>query len=195
MPAFLSLLFTIPFTRHETDERYRNAAQRRCSWSAASLAVGSVIAGVFRPDFLAGPGLALALLGLGFLCAYLAQVDTSDGIGYTVAFALGVVRGAGRWSTRSAGPRSRTLLYDGPAALRKPNGALDYWKVVVPRARGARVPRPGGHRAVRTRAPVWLKGALALVGLSRARAWWSMSLINNPVHARRSRSWFPPGSS
>ena len=69
-----------------------------------------------------------ALLGLGFLCAYLAQVDTSEGAGYRVAFAVGVFGALVLVYAivRSAFPQ---LLFDGPAVLRKPNGALDYWKV------------------------------------------------------------------
>src|SRR5262245_27146698 len=87
--GFLSLLLRIPFCRHDTDRTYRNAAVSTLLGVGTLLALGSVLAGVFKPDFLAGPGLALALLGLGFLCAYLSQVDTSGGRGYTIAFALG----------------------------------------------------------------------------------------------------------
>src|SRR5262245_9791226 len=51
--ALLSLLFAIPFTRHETDEKYRNAALMTLLTVGGSLAAGSVVAGIFRPEFLA----------------------------------------------------------------------------------------------------------------------------------------------
>ena len=81
----VGLLFTVPFCRHETDELYRNAAVTMLLAVGAILSIGGVVAGLVRPEFLTGPGLTLALLGLAFLCAYLGQVDTSDGIGFTVA--------------------------------------------------------------------------------------------------------------
>jgi hypothetical protein len=81
-----------------------------------------------RPEFLTGPGLCLALLGLGFLCAYFSQVDTSDGVGYTVAFSLGAF-GAGVMLYAIGRAAFPTLLYEGPRPLRLPNGSLDTWKV------------------------------------------------------------------
>src|SRR5581483_7679403 len=129
VPAgLLSLLFGLQFVRHETDEKYRFPAMAGLLAVGGLLVVGSTIAGIVNPDYLAGPGLALALLGLGFLCAYLGQVDTSDGIGYLVAFALGafgallVVYALGRAIVPS-------ILYEGPAALRKADQSLDRWKV------------------------------------------------------------------
>ena len=121
-----------------------------------SLAAGSVVAGIFKPDFLAGPGIALALLGLGFLCAYLAQIDTSEGIGYSVAFALGRF-GASFWSIAIARSTFPTLLHDGPAALRKPNGALDWWRVSFRVLAGVAFLVPA-LIALAGRAPAWLKG-------------------------------------
>ena len=176
--AFLSLLFAIPFTRHETDEMYRNAAKTALLGSVASLAVGSVIAASSQPDFLAGPGLTLAILGLGFLCAYLAQVDTSDGPGFRIAFALGAF---GALVLVFAIVRSTfpTLLHDGPAVLRKPNGTLDWWKVTFRVLAGVAFLVPALIAMV-GRSPVWLKGALAIVGLAGAGVVVT-SMLNNPV--------------
>jgi gliding motility-associated transport system permease protein len=178
--AFISLLFAIPFTRHETDDRYRNVALMTLLTVGGALAAGSVVAGVFQPDFLAGPGLALALLGLGFLCAYLAQVDTSEGIGYLTAFAVGAFGAVVLVYAvfRASLPQ---LLYDGPAVLRKPNGALDYWKVAFRVIAGLAFLAPA-LIALASRAKAWLKGALGLLGLAGAGA-VVLSMINNPVHS------------
>lgn len=162
--GFLGLLFLIPFARQETDETYRRVAVTGLLAIGAVLVVGGVAFGAFNPDFLAGPGLALALLGLGFLCAYFAQVDTSEGIGYVVAFSLGafgavVALAALAWA---AGP---TLLYEGPNALRKPNGALDTTRAV---GRAILFLACFGVAAVALarRLPLWTRAAFALVGLA-----------------------------
>ncbi len=128
--GFLSLIFAIPFTRQETDEKYRFFAERALLIVGGLLAGGSLLAGVLWPEFLVGKGIALALLGLGFLAAYLGQVDNSEGIGYWVAFAIGA---AGLSVALYAFGRCTipTLLYDGPAVLRKPTGDLDRWKVLA----------------------------------------------------------------
>ncbi|HEY2909550.1 MAG TPA: ABC transporter permease [Gemmataceae bacterium] len=128
--GFLSLIFAIPFARQETDEKYRFFAERALLIVGGLLAGGSLLVGVFKPDSLVGPGIALALLGLGFLAAYLGQVDTSEGIGYWVAFVIGAV---GLSVALYAFGRCTipTLLYDGPAVLRKPTGDLDRWKVLA----------------------------------------------------------------
>lgn len=128
--GFLSLLFAIPFARQETDPTYRRYVELGLLGTGALLAAGSLLAGLINKDFLVGPGLALALLGLGFLAAYTGQVDTSEGIGYQVAFALGAV-GAAVAVYAIAQSAVPTLLYDGPQVLRKPNGSLDWWRVAA----------------------------------------------------------------
>src|SRR5205085_8739323 len=84
---------------------------------------------LFSLDFLAGPGLGLALLALAFLCAYLGQADTSEGLGYWVAVGIGVV-GAAAAVFAVARATAPGLLYEGPAAIRKPNGDIDRWAAV-----------------------------------------------------------------
>ena len=177
--AFISLLFAIPFTRHETDEGYRNIALMVLLVVGGSLAAGSAVAGLFRPDFLAGPGIALAILGLGFLCLYLSQTDSSTGPGYAVAFALGAF-GAGVLVYAIARATFPQLLYDGPAALRKPNGALDWWRVGFRVLAGVAFVIPF-LIALPSRAPKWLKAALAAIGLAGAGV-VVVSMTNNPVH-------------
>ena len=159
--GFLALMFAVPFTRHETDDLLRNVALNAILGIGALLCVGVVALGLFRPDFLAGTGLALAVLGLGFVCAYLGQAD--EGVGYSVAFALGAVGAAALFYAfaRTVFP---TVLFDGPAVLRKANQSLDYWKAA---ARGLVVVAFLGVLALGAagKFPVWLRATLAAVGL------------------------------
>lgn len=125
----LALVFAIPFIRHETDRRYRDGAIHALLGIGALLAIGSIVVGIIKPDTLVGPGVVMALLGLAYLCAYMTQVDTSEGVGFQVAFLLGAVgavvaAGAFAWS---AFP---TVLVDGPNAIRKVTGEIDVWKLI-----------------------------------------------------------------
>jgi ABC-type transport system involved in multi-copper enzyme maturation permease subunit len=126
--GLVALLFAVPFTRHETDETIRGWALTGMLFVGALLCAAAVLAGVANPNFLAGTGLGLAILGLGFVCAYLSQVDTSDGLGYAVALTLAAVGGAVAFYAfgRTVFP---TVLADGPSVLRKTNQTLDMWKV------------------------------------------------------------------
>jgi ABC-type transport system involved in multi-copper enzyme maturation permease subunit len=187
--AFLSLMFTIPFVRHETDETYRNIAVTGLLAIGGLLAVGSVVTGIFKPDFMAGPGIMLALLGLGFLCAYLAQVDSSEGIGYTVAFAVGAFGAAVALYAigRAAFP---TLLFDGPSTLRTEKGDLNWWSVSFRVLTGVAFLVPA-LVAMLGRSPAWLKGVLGLVGLVGTGVVVA-SLITNPV-TTQPRPFLVPG--
>lgn len=176
--GFICLLFTVPFSRHETDATYRSITQKVLLAVGGLLAVGSVAAGIFQPDFLAGKGLALALLGLGFICAYLGQVDTSDGIGFTVAFALGAF-GAVVVAYAIGRAAFPTLLFEGPAVLRKPNGSLDWWKALFRMLAGVAFLVPVLF-AWLGRSPLWLRTALLLFGLAGAGVVVA-SALNNPV--------------
>lgn len=142
--AFLALAFAVPFVRYETNAELRSVAV------IALLVVGAVLAAVgllgpvlgtlvpplgnvgrvFRADFLAGPGVALALLGLAFLCAYLGQVESDEGAGYWVAVGIGAA-GAAVFLFALARSAAPELLYQGPNALRTAYGTLDPWKVTA----------------------------------------------------------------
>jgi ABC-type transport system involved in multi-copper enzyme maturation permease subunit len=161
--GFISLLFAIPFARQETDKTYRSYAVLAMLGIGSLLAVGSLLAGIANKDFLAGPGLALALLGLAFLAAYMGQVDTSEGIGYQVAFLLGAV-GAAVALGAFAYATVPTLLFEGPNVLRKPNGELDSWRVA---ARVLVVLIFGGIAVAGWKsrsAPSWLRSTLVAIG-------------------------------
>jgi ABC-2 type transport system permease protein len=163
--GLVGLLFLFPYTRHETDRFYRGLATNTLLGLGALLCVGSVIGGLARPEFLAGPGLALALLGLGFLCAYLGQVDTSDGPGYSVAFALGVVGAAVAVYAiaRSAVP---TMLYEGPTALRRADNSLDAWRVTARVLVGLAFAALAGYGAVGRNLPLWLRSTFVALGVA-----------------------------
>jgi ABC-2 type transport system permease protein len=188
--GLIGLLFIVPFCRHETEEVYRNAAVTGLLVVGGFLAIGSVAAGIFKPEFLAGPGLTLAILGLAFLCAYLGQVDTSDGLGFTVAFSLGAFGAAVVVFAifRAAFP---TLLYEGPTVLRLPNGSLDIWKATFRLLGGVAFLIPAAI-AFAVKAPGWLKGVTGLVGLVGAGV-VVVSLFTNPVHTSPTPFLVPNG--
>lgn len=188
--GLLSLLFAIAFCRHETEDLYRNAASKILLTVGGLLAFGSVLAGIFKPDFLVGPGIALALLGVGFICAYLVGAGTSDGIGYKVAFTLGAV-GVGIIIYAIDGSVFPTLLHDGPAVLRRPNGTLDRWKAISRVLGGVAFLLPA-LIAFLTRSPAWLKGVCSVVGITGAGVVVT-SLVSNPVSTTPGNFLIPGG--
>ncbi|GIW83502.1 MAG: hypothetical protein KatS3mg106_015 [Gemmataceae bacterium] len=127
--AGVALLFFFPFLRHETEEAYRRAALLGVLGIGALLTVGSLVVGLLSPAFLIGPGLALALLGLGFLWLFLSQVDTTQGLGYTVAVAMGIIGGV-LLGYGILWPSVQALLYDGPTSLRLATGELSFKAVL-----------------------------------------------------------------
>jgi hypothetical protein len=198
--AFVGLLFAIPFARYETDPRYRSAAV------TGMLAVGAVLAlvglaapvlgsmapplaragQVFRPDFLAGPGIALAVLGLGYLCAYLGQVDTSEGAGYKVAAGIGWL-GAAVFLYAFARAAVPPLLVEGPNALRTPAGDLDWWRVAARLAAVAAFAGLVWAAAAARRLPLAVRSTLGAVGVAGvavlAAASFKASLLTVPPPA------------
>jgi hypothetical protein len=116
--GLLALLFAISFVRHETDELLRDIALNALLGVGGLLSVGVVAAGLFNPDYLTGSGLPLALLGVGFVCAYLGQVDTSEGVGYGRCSRRYCTRGR-----RCCGPRTSPWT-GGPS----PGGRWRSWR-------------------------------------------------------------------
>ncbi len=201
--GLLGLLFTIPFTRHETDEKYKAAAEQGLLWIGAGLALVSLLGPVlgdlftwlrqyqiFRADFLIGPGIALALLGLAFLCAHLGQRDTSEGTGYWVAFTVGAAGAAVAIYAigRAVVP---TVLYEGPAVLRKPIGSLDTWRVVGRVLMILLFVGIGALAALR-QLPNWLRITFAALGVIGA-AVFVLGSFSSPVHTPPLPSLVPTG--
>jgi ABC-type transport system involved in multi-copper enzyme maturation permease subunit len=188
--AVAGLLFSIPFCRHETDELYRGVAVNLLLAVGGLLTVGGVTAGVTRPEFLTGPGLTLILLGLAFLCAYLGQVDTSDGVGYTVAFALGAF-GAAVALYAFGRATLPFLLHEGPGSLRLPNGDRDVWKLAWRVAGGVGFLVPFLF-ALAYRSPGWLRATTAAVGVAGAGV-VAVSLFASPVRSAPGPFFVPNG--
>ncbi len=162
-----ALLFLVTSLRHETVDSYRSIGLTVLLALGASLCLISVALGIFKPNTLVGPGILIALLGLGYLVAFLSKVDSDDGPGYTVATILGVLGGA--TLTYAIGKAVfPTVLSEGPAALKNAFQQYDNWKVA---ARGILVLACLGFAAWAARAKTmagWLRAGLAIVGIGFA---------------------------
>ncbi|HYH65116.1 MAG TPA: ABC transporter permease [Urbifossiella sp.] len=188
----LSLVFAIPFVRHETDRRYRDAAILAMLGVGALLAIGSIVVGLAKPDTLVGPGVALALLGLAFLCAYMTQVDTSEGIGFQVAFLLGAVGAAvAAWAfARSAFP---PVLVEGPNAIRKVTGEIDLWKL-IPRLVSIAIFLGVAVLAYRAKTlQGWVRAAIIAAGLGAAALFALASVKANLISTSPAPYLVPTG--
>ena len=179
--GLLSLLFFVPFVRHETEEPFRTWARYVLLGVGAVLTAGSVAGALAAPEFLVGPGVMLAFLGLGFLVAYLTSVDTSEGLGFQVAVALGILGAAALVVAvgRSVVP---TVLYEGPdLALKTPLKTYDPWKVAA-RVFSILLGLGVASLALNRRTPLWLRGAAAVLGLAWA-AVFVVGSFGTPIHS------------
>ena len=158
------LLFLVPFCRHETDPRVRNATEMLFLGVGALLLVGSTAFGIVVPDSLLGPALLLPLLGLGYLCAYLSNVDSSVGLGYRVAVALGVL-GAVALAVALGHAIVPTVLYEGPAAVRNAAQGYDKWKLAARIASIALAAGVVSLGLVRT-LPLWFRSVAVVTGVA-----------------------------
>jgi ABC-2 type transport system permease protein len=108
------------------------------------------------------------------------QVDTSEGIGYQVAFALGAL-GAAVAIYAFANTTLPTVLYEGPNVLRKPNGELDPWRVA---ARLIAVLIFAGIAAAGWRlrgSPLWLRSTLGALGVAGVVIFLIASFKSNTI--------------
>jgi ABC-type transport system involved in multi-copper enzyme maturation permease subunit len=108
----------------------------------------------------------LALLGLGFVAAFMAIEGTTEGLGYWAAVGIGVLGGVALLVAIAAtvGP---TVLYEGPDALKKASHAYDRWSVIgraIAVLAGLGIAAIGLNRS----APLWLRGVAPVVGLAFA---------------------------
>jgi ABC-2 type transport system permease protein len=85
------LFFLIPFCRNETEESHRKHGLLGLAGLGAGLALTGFIGGLMASSFALTYGSVLALLGLGFLCAYISQVGGADLGGYKPALAIGAI--------------------------------------------------------------------------------------------------------
>lgn len=127
--ALLSLAFLAAPLRRETVPHIRNLTLILMLGVGGLLCVGSIIAGIATPDWLVGPGILLALVGLAWLGGFLSNTDNSEGIGHFVAVALGVLGAAALVYAlgRAIWP---TVLHEGPAALKNAFQTIDTWKLI-----------------------------------------------------------------
>lgn len=175
--GLLSLLFFVPFSRHETEEPYRETTHLTLLGVGGLLGIGSIVGGMIRPDFLVGPGAAMALLGLGFIVAYLTTVGTEEGLGYQAAVALGIVGGIAVTLAigKSVVP---TVLYEGPKALLNARQSYDKWLIAVRVLAIVFGFAVAGHGAFGKGVPTWLRGVLVILGLA-----WAAVFIVGSFHA------------
>ena len=189
--GLLSLMFFIPFVRNETDERFRTLGLNILLAAGAAMAVGSVAAGVAAPGTLVGTGAVLALLGLGFLSAYLSQVSTDDGLGRLVGVLLGVL-GAATIAYAVGRAAFPTVLFEGPNALKNAYQAYDKWKVA---ARVVTILAFLGVALAGARArgwPGWVRGGLGLIGVGFAGV-FLVGSFTAPVHQAPGPFFVPAG--
>jgi hypothetical protein len=172
--AVLGLLFMVPFARHETDELLRNLAGTIMFGLGGGLCIVVPIVGLINPDFLVGSGLPLALLGVAFVCGFMGLVDTSEGLGYYAALGIGVLGGAILFCTFALSVFP-TVLFDGPAVLRKSNQLLDRTAVAMRVLTILAFLGVAALGAVRQGA-LWLRAALVAVGLVSAGVFIAGSL-------------------
>jgi ABC-2 type transport system permease protein len=162
--GLVGLLFSVPFLRNETDEKLQRMASYIMLGFGLTLCLVSLLTGVFNPEFLVGPGLAVGLLGLGFLMVYFNQQDLSDGLPFLVAMGLGIA-GAIVLAYAIGRTFAPTVLFEGPTALKLPSQEYDKWKVA---GRVLLIIGSFGLSvwAVLGRMAPWLRGVLGVLGLT-----------------------------
>lgn len=90
-PSFvLALLFLLAAVRHETDASWRGAILGFFALLGVAGALTGLIGGTINEAFLLSYGLPVALLGLGFLWAFIGLVSVEDDRGHRMAIAAGV---------------------------------------------------------------------------------------------------------
>jgi ABC-type transport system involved in multi-copper enzyme maturation permease subunit len=87
----VALLFLLPFTRNETDRKWRGITFLVIGAIGAALAAIGLVGGNISEDFLIPYSLLLAVLGLAYLWAFIGLEGTSSNFGLNAALALGAV--------------------------------------------------------------------------------------------------------
>jgi ABC-type transport system involved in multi-copper enzyme maturation permease subunit len=87
----LALLFLLPFARHETDPTWRRVTLYTFLLVGAILAVAGFLFGNVLGWFLLPYGLLVAVLGLGYLWAFVGFAGIASDLGYKAGLAMGAV--------------------------------------------------------------------------------------------------------
>jgi ABC-type transport system involved in multi-copper enzyme maturation permease subunit len=89
----LALLFLLAVLRNEDSPLLHNVLLRVVGVLGALMIFAGLVIGQFRPDFLAGEGLVLLILGLLYVGAFIGMQDVGSDAGYYAALALGAAGG------------------------------------------------------------------------------------------------------
>ncbi len=198
--GLLSLLFFLPFTRHETDESLRLITAWILLGVGVLLTAGSVVAGIFWPQFLLGPGAVTAVLGLGFFAAFFNQTSptgptTRIGQNWeTILLVVGAVLGGiGVIALLYAAGRAivPSILHEGPNALKTAAREYDPWKITA-RAVSILIGLAIASIAVSRQAPLWLRGVAGVLGLTVVGCFVTAS-ISAPIHTQPAPYLVPNG--
>ncbi|CAN5560665.1 hypothetical protein BH11PLA2_BH11PLA2_04430 [soil metagenome] len=128
--GFLGLAFLLAPLRNETSSQQRAISQLVLLVFGGVLTLGAVVIGLASKDLLVGPGFVMALLGIGFICAFLSQAGSSEGIGHFIATMLGVL-GALALAYALGNAIWPTVLYEGPSAIKNAFQTRDTWKLAA----------------------------------------------------------------
>jgi ABC-type transport system involved in multi-copper enzyme maturation permease subunit len=165
--GLFGLAFLTAPLRHETNPQQRAVSLLVLLGFGAALCLGAVVLGLAVKDLLVGPGIVMALLGVGFLSAFFTHAGSSEGLGHIVALLLGaagavaIAYGLGK----SIWP---TVLHDGPSALKNALQANDTWKVLARVAAIMLCLGLAGWAWRAKQATVITRGLAATIGLSFA---------------------------
>ena len=184
--------------------RSRSPATKRTRRTATSpstvlLGVGGaaggreLVAGSSSPDFLAGPGSRWRCSGLAFLCAYLGQVDTSDGHRLHGRVRARGVSGRGVWSTPSAARPSRRCCTTARRRCGSRTATLDWWGSAFRVLAGVAFLVPALIALRGSGSGVAARRRWRLVGLVGRRGGRRCRCSTTRSTPRRSRSWCPAG--
>jgi ABC-2 type transport system permease protein len=86
----LALLFLLAFAHNESEAVWRDRTVRLLGFAGALVALTGFIGGTISNEFLVPNGLVLALLGLGYLWAFVGSQGTGSDAGYWTGVAMGL---------------------------------------------------------------------------------------------------------
>ncbi len=87
----LGLFFETAFLRNETDEQWRDVTTRALGAIGGILALAGIVLSFFMPEFLTYRGFFLAVIGLAYLCAFLAVRGTEEPLSYRLGQGMGLL--------------------------------------------------------------------------------------------------------